>query len=464
MGVLLSLSVMIALALVAIVGRGSTRPASAQTPTPIQHVVVFYQENHSFNNVLGAWCVQTQRCQGSTSGQLSSGQTIGLSATPDVVPNVNHSVKSQTAAIAGGAMNGFDQIKGCAAPTYACYSQFEPTAANNTPNPSIQNVLSLANQFAVSDQTFEPGAIPSWGEHLDLATANQDGFSGNNPKGNGPGWGCDSGDTAQWSKSGTAPWKLVPSCVPAPKGSPEVALEPPAVQTSPVRWVPTIMDELDAAGQSWKIYAASKKQNNYIWAVCPTFADCLYTGQANNMMPTSNIINDAKNGQLPNFSILLPSKGPSGSTSQHNGTSMALGDSWIGQAINALETGPEWSSTAILLTWDDCGCFYDSVPPPPSSNLGIRVPMILISPWVIPGHTDSTVATSASILAFAEHTLGLPPLSTTDQNAYDYFGSFNFGQTAAAIKGHRVTLKVSPEPPSSKAWIKRHPPDTDDPT
>ena len=90
--------------------------------------------------------------------------------------------------------------------------------------------------------------------------------------------------------------------------------------------------------------------------------------------------------------------------------------------------------------------------------------MILISPWVIPGHTDSTVATSASILAFAEHTLGLPPLSTTDQNAYDYFGSFNFGQTAAAIKGHRVTLKVSPEPPSSKASIKRHPPDTDDPT
>ncbi|HMD45238.1 MAG TPA: alkaline phosphatase family protein [Acidimicrobiales bacterium] len=439
-------------------GAGAAARAATTSPTPIKHVVVFFQENHSFDNVLGAWCVRTARCNGASSGMTSTGQTIPLSPAPDLVPNVPHDVTSQTEAINGGAMNGFDKIVGCGAPNYICYSQFEPTI-NGSSNPSVANVISLANQFAVSDATFEPGPVPSWGEHLGLVTANNlDGFQGNNP-GNGKkaGWGCDSGLKAKWSKTGSGPkWKLEPSCVPAPAGSPEVSKEPPAVQTSPVPWVPTIMDDLDAAGQSWKIYAATKGMGGYGWAVCPTFADCLYTGQANNMVPTANVVTDAHNGNLPAFSLLAPAVGPSGPTSQHNGTSMQVGDNWIGQVINAIESGPDWSSTAILLTWDDCGCFYDHVPPP-SPGMGIRVPMILISPWVRPGFTDSGTATWASVLAFAEHALGLPPLSSTDQNAYDYMNAFNFSMSPAAVASHRVALTQTPVPKKEQAWLKAHP-------
>jgi phospholipase C len=439
--------------------------ASATTPTPIKHVVVFYQENHSFNNILGEWCAKhpTRQCSGTTTGALSTGQTISLSAAPDVVPGVDHSIKAQTAGIDGGKMNGFDQISGCQAPTYACYSTYKPTLSGGSPNPSVQNVIALAKTFPISDMTFEPGPVPSWGEHLALATANNfDGFSGNNPSGPGPGWGCDSGDTAQWSSSGVSPWLSEPSCVPAPQGSPEVASEPPAVQASPVPWVPTIMDSLQQAGDTFKIYGAAKGKSGYGWAVCPTFADCLYTNQANNMVPANNVVTDAQNGTLPNFSFLMPSSGPSGPTSQHNGTSMAVGDNWIGQVISAIENGPDWDSTAIFLTWDDCGCFYDSVAPP--TNLGIRVPMIIISPWTIKGHTDHNLATWASILAFTEHVLGIPPLNSTDKNAYNYLQSFNFAQRPAQIARNKVALAQHSVPTSSKAQIAAQPPDLNDPT
>src|ERR1700722_18966633 len=368
----------------------SPSPAGASAgafSTPIKHVVVFMQENHSFNNILGAFCVQQKRCTGTTTGKLSTGQTISLSAAPDLVPQVDHSIKGQTTAIDGGKMDGFNKVTGCSGPKYACYSVYEPTVSGGGPNPSVQNVMSLAKTFAISDMTFEPGPVPSWGEHLALATANNfDGFSGDNPNGPGPGWGCDSGDTAPGSSTGLAPFMPEPSCIPAPKGSPEVAKEPTAVQKSPAHWVPTIMDSLKKAGDSFKIYGAAKTDGNYIWDTCPTFADCLYTNEAKSMVPTASVLTDAKAGTLPNFSLLMPAKGPSGSTSQHNGTSMATGDNWIGQVVSAIENGPQWQSTAIFLSWDDCGCFYDEGAPP--TGLGIRLPMILISPWVIKGHTD----------------------------------------------------------------------------
>jgi hypothetical protein len=442
--------------------------AYGSTPTPIQHVVIFYQENHSFNNLLGAWCVQTKRCTGSTTGVISTGATIPLSAATDVVPLVGHAGSGQTQAIDGGKMDKFDQLSGCGAPSYACYSQFEPTNSNGTTNTSIQNVIKLATKFAVNDMTFETGAMPSWGSHTVLATAgNTDGFQANNPKGTGtgPGWGCDSGLTDNWSSTGTGPGTPEPSCIPAPAGSPEVASEPPAVRTSPVPWIPTIMDSLDSAGLTWKIYAAPKTDGDYEWAVCPTFADCLYTKQSSNMVPTTNVLADAKAGTLPNFSILLPSTGPTGSTSQHNLDSMQVGDNWIGKVINAIRAGPEWKSTAILLTWDDCGCFYDPVAPPTGSQLGIRVPMILISPWARAAYSDHNVASYSSILAFTEYVLGLPPINNADKTAYNFLAAFNFNKTVAAVAGTaQFQMKFAPESTASKTQIAAHPPDPNDPT
>jgi hypothetical protein len=176
-------------------------------------------------------------------------------------------------------------------------------------------VAALADTFAVSDRTFEWSTVPSFEAHIDLVTGTSDGFYDNPPRLTHTGainWGCSSGITVDWSPSGLALFQLEPTCVPGPKTSPEYALEPTAVQNSPVAWVPTIMDQFDATGVSWRIYAAAAGHEGYNWSTCPSFADCHYTGQQTNVVGTSQILSDAQSGKLPNLSILLPYKGATG--------------------------------------------------------------------------------------------------------------------------------------------------------
>ena len=109
---------------------------------------------------------------------------------------------------------------------------------------------------------------------------------------------------------------------------------------------------------------------------------------------------------------------------------MAEGDNWIGQVVSAIENGPDWQSTAVFITYDDCGCFYDHVAPP--SGLGIRVPMVIVSPYARAGSMDSNQASIASMLAFTEHNFGLSPLNENDANAYDYDNSFDYSQAPLA--------------------------------
>jgi phospholipase C len=137
---------------------------------------------------------------------------------------------------------------------------------------------------------------------------------------------------------------------------------------------------------------------------------------------------------------------------------MTVGDNWIGQVVGAIMNGPQWGSTAIFITWDDCGCFYDHVAPPP--GLGIREPMVIVSPYAKPGFTDSNTASFASMLAFTEHTFGLPPLGIADATAYDYSASFDFGKAPLPP----ITLSRHKLPPGVERWLKTHPPDPNDPT
>jgi len=182
-----------------------------------------------------------------------------------------------------------------------------------------------------------------------------------------------------------------------------------------------------------------------------------------NLVPTTNFLTDAATGHLPSYSVLLPS-GPGGGTSQHNGSSMLDGDNWIGTAINKLQKSPEWSSTAVFITYDDCGCFYDHVKPgvnPDGTPQGIRVPMVIVSPYAKVAYTDTHPATFASILRFTEETFGLGALSVNDLHAYDFANSFNF---AAAASGPRAAMVLHPVSAASTTYISTHPSDPNDPT
>lgn len=409
------------------------------TPSaPIKHVVIVYQENHTFDNVLGKLCVTDHRCDGATSATLTDGSTYQLKQAADKIPNVSHSTGSQQKAIDGGRMDGFDRIPGCGA-AYACLTQFDPT--------QIPNLAALARQYTISDRTFQMDRVLSWGAHLELVTTSLDGFGGEiprpvtyAPKSPSHDWGCNGTQVTGWRPSPSAAEQLVPACVPDPGGTGTFwdKFGPNGhPQASPVATVPTVLDTLNQAGRTWGMYV-----NQPGFDICSYVAKCHESSQQQtNVVPTPQILDDAKNGKLPDLSIVLPS-GPNGNTSQHNQTSMAQGDNWIGQLVSALQKGPEWDSTAVFITYDDCGCFYDHVAPP-TAQWGLRMPMVIVSPYARAGQTDSNPTSFVGMVTFVEHLFGLTPLTAADRDSYDYAGSFDFTQAPKPAAFAAATTSIS---------------------
>jgi phospholipase C len=426
----------------------------------IKHIVVIYQENHSFDETLGWFCEQRPgRCDGYVGPvTLSDGTVVNMRPSPDIVPQVYHDMASQDAAIDNGKMDGWNHVLGCSVEfNYGCFTYYTQL--------KIPNLTALASKFVVSDRTFSMQDSPSFGGHVYVAAATQDGFTGELPvqaHGVHPAaadWGCDSKLIASWIDPKTHKLSMQPSCVPARPGVLNAKKYPynGAFRKTQVKFVPTIFDRLDAKHLSWKLYSSIP-----IWSICPTFADCEYTKQHLNVVKPTNILQDLAHNKLPAYSLLLPT-GPGG-TSQHNGSSMVNGDDWIGKVLKRLETSRAWSSTAVFITYDDCGCFYDHVKPginPDKTRQGVRVPMVIVSPYAKEAFTDSHPATFASILRFAEETFGLKALSTNDAHAYDYRGSFDFAKKPS---GPRVAMTQQPVSASSLHYVARHPEDPDDPT
>jgi phospholipase C len=340
-------------------------------------------------------------------------------------------------------MNGWqNMVNGtCDAATgYQCITGAQPSA--------VPNITSLAQNFAISDALFSMADSPSWGGHLYAVTGSLDGFTGDNPKaasGVTPrsGWGCDSNKVTPWiSPSGAE--HLEPSCIPDPSLP---RANGGAFEPTPVPQIPTILDRLDAAGLSWRIYGAPRPSGHgYVWSMCPTIAECLYTSQKSNLVPAENFVTDAANGNLPAFTVVTPG-GTDFPNSCHPGFSLTACDNWVGSLVSSIEKGSAWASTAVFITWDDCGCYYDQVPPPGSLNAdgqqaGPRVPLIIVSPYAKPGYTDTTPTTFAGILAYTEHTFGLHSLGPNDANAYDLSNAFNYSQ--APLKPIRMITRPLP--------------------
>ena len=439
-------------------GHGASRPVRARRASPVRHVVVIFLENHTFDNVLGYWChVTPRRCPDGgmpSSVRLSDGTVVTPSVMPDKVPMVRHMTIDQQNAIDGGLMDGWQLIPGCtAASNYACVAGYKPA--------QVPNLTALASRFAISDRTFSLQDSPSFFGHLDIVAPTSDGFTGGNPVPDkhaapGVGWGCDAGTQTTWVNAGVT--RLVPSCIPdrsltVPNGG--------AYKPTPVPQVPAIMDRLDAAGLPWRIYGntcltetvsasgletCTSAKPGYQWSICPSFAKCLYT-QAGNVAPDSQFLTDAATaGRLPAFSVVTTGIN---TDSEHNGFSMTAGDNWLGQLVSAVMNGPNWASTAIFITYDDCGCFYDQVPPgtnPDGTPQGPRVPLVIVSPYAKAGYTDTSKTTFAGILAYTEHTFGLAPLGANDAQAYDFSNAFNYSQ----LPLKRVPMVHRPLPASAR--------------
>ena len=415
--------------------------AATSTSSPVKHVVIIYEENHSFDDVLGAVCKERSvRCNGYTGPvTLANGVTVQNRVGKDVVPDAGHSPWDQEYALA----NKWNLVNKCdASHNYACITHYAPSG--------IPNLARLANTYAVSDATYALDDDSSFGAHVQLGAGTDDGFWGTNPQPSKtgaaplPGWGCASHKDARWTAAGSTKITFQPSCVPQQDGT-------GAYRSTPVPYRKSIMEQLEGAGLSWRIYNGSSAtpRADGLWNVCSYFAWCVKHRQNATYNPGWPAFETAAtNGTLPAVAMIPAS----GNTSQHNGNSMLAGDNYIGSLVQAVMNGPEWKSTAIFITYDDCGCFYDHVKPP--HGLGLRNPMVIVSPWAKRVFTDSTTAIQPySMLAFIDHNFGLPALTSAVGNAYDYRNSFDF--TGASLSTRTPTMVHSHVSKATKAQVRR---------
>ncbi len=122
---------------------------------------------------------------------------------------------------------------------------------------------------------------------------------------------------------------------------------------------------------------------------------------------------------------------PLGEVNEHPGYANVLsGERHTEELINAVRNGPDWKNTAIIITYDEHGGFWDHVPPPVVDRWGpgARVPTLIISPFARRGFVDHNRYDTTSILALIEHRWGLEPLSSRDATVNDLTAAFDFHQ------------------------------------
>jgi phospholipase C len=148
--------------------------------------------------------------------------------------------------------------------------------------------------------------------------------------------------------------------------------------------------------------------------------------QRSRLQGTSQFYIDAADGKLPQVSWVIPS----GAVSEHPPESVKAGMAYVTGLINSIMQGPEWNSTAIFLSWDDWGGFYDHVAPPKIDEygLGIRVPGLVISPYARQNYIDHNTYSFESWLRIVEERFGVTPMTARDTNAMDMLDAFDFEQ------------------------------------
>jgi phospholipase C len=137
------------------------------------------------------------------------------------------------------------------------------------------------------------------------------------------------------------------------------------------------------------------------WNPLPDFTDVRQDHQRGaSQEPLSRFYAAAAHGTLPNVSWVTPDW----ADSDHPGASIAQGEAWVTRLVNAVMNGPDWSSSAIFVAWDDWGGFYDHVKPPvvDRQGYGLRVPALVISPYARKGYVDHQTLSFDAYLKFIE--------------------------------------------------------------
>ncbi len=372
---------------------------------PIKHIVIMVKENRTFDSMFGTF----PGADGATTYKDPNGKIHKLNHQPDqLVFDIDHVHAAYLTAYDHGKMDGFSKILGA---IQNINGKKMDVADSQFYQSDIPSYWQYAQTFALPDHFFYPIQGPSFPNHLFSIAASDDNVD-DNPYGIGDinKWGCD--DSQGTTVEERAPDGKVTHVFPCFSD------------------FQTLGDLLSAQNISWKTYSPGVNKDGFEWNAYDAIQDIRDTGQWKQHFANYNqFIKDAAAGTLPTVSWLVQP----GNVSDHPPESICAGENWTVQQINAIMQNQSlWNSTAIFLTWDDFGGFYDHVVPPKGPNSKIeyafRAPLIIISPYAKPHYVDHTEYSFPSMLKFAEKVLDLPSLGGLDKNASDMFNAFNFKQ------------------------------------
>jgi phospholipase C len=374
--------------------------AAAQTALlsdKIQHIVIIMQENRSFDEYFGTYpgangipmrngvpavCVpdpQTRQC-------------IRPYHNPDDInAGGPHAAASAKADVDSGRMDGF--IRTFRTAQRACTNPDTPGCAiGKTPDVmgwhdarEIPNYWAYAGNYVLQDRMFEPNSSWSLPAHLFMVSA--------------------------WSAKCSIPGDPM-SCVNALDG-------PSGLNTAHNDYAWTDLTYLlHRANISWAYYLSegdepdceddamlckTRPQNAHvpgIWNPLPGFDTVKQDGELGNIQPVDQFFTAVRNGTLPQVVWVVPDQ----KVSEHPPANIGVGQSYVTQLINAVMQSSYWSTTAIFLSWDDWGGFYDHVVPPvvDQNGYGLRVPGLVISPYARQGYIDHQTLSFDAYLKFIE--------------------------------------------------------------
>jgi len=363
-----------------------------------QHIVIVIQENRTPDDLFGSNPDFEPGVDIATYG-LSKTQQVPLAPIPlNECFDLPHSHLAFLKQFNKGGMNGFNlklsPKKGCTPPAYPEYLYVDNSNGN------IQPYFDIATSGGWSNRFFQTNQGPSFPAHQFLVSGTSsisdtsDILAAENPAGGSKDTGCDS-----------------------PAGSWVYTIDPNGKtgKTYPCFSRVSLFNSLDEANLTWRFYSPNAQVT---WDAPLSLEE--YYQSPNNILKPPQVLTDIGNCNLANVVWVTPSS----YYSDHPGGT-STGPAWVSSIVNAVRTNPAcasgevyWQDTAVVITWDDWGGWYDHVPPPPTTSAcpasycdGFRVPLLISSAYTPAGYVSNTVLDFGSILRFVEENFSLPCLA-----------------------------------------------------
>jgi len=411
----------------------------------VNHVVVIYLENHSFDNLYGQFAGANGLQNATTANTVqldSAGKPYtylpaisGSTAFPTNLPNTYFNIDQyvpadqETPDVLHRYYQEQMQIDGGKMDKYALYNT-SAGLSQGYYKTSMLPMLPVAQKYTLCDNFYHSAFGGSFLNHIWLVAAASPVFPG-----------APSSMIAQVDASG----KLIKDGAVTPDGyvvNTSFTVNAPHPSTAsaatlvPNQTMPTIGDRLSDKSVSWAWYSggwnnalagspdATFQFHHQPFAYFAKYADGTQA-KKDHLKDEADFIAAAQAGTLPSVSFVKPL----GLNNEHPGyAALNAGETHTIELINDVLNGPNGKDAVIIVTYDENGGFWDHVAPPTIDKWGpgTRVPTIIIGPFAKQGYVDHTQYETLSILSFIEKRWGLQPLTDRDKNANPLQNAFNF--------------------------------------